>query len=42
MAFPTSDSLAPKPYMSAVSSMVTPSSSARWMVAIDSVSSPEP
>ena len=36
---PTSSSLVYGPYMSAVSSSVTPSSSARWIVAIDSASS---
>ncbi len=42
MAFPTSTSLVYGPYMSEVSKKVTPSSSARWMVAIDSVSSVGP
>ncbi len=36
MALPTSSSLAPRPYISDVSRNVTPSSIARWMVAIDS------
>ena len=42
MALPTSSSLWPGPYMSAVSRKVTPSSSARWIVAIDSSSSVSP
>ena len=41
-ARPTSSSFAPMPYMSAVSKNVMPSSSARWIVAIDSASSPAP
>ena len=39
MARPTSSSFVYGPYMSAVSSIVTPSSSARWIVAMDSASS---
>ncbi len=39
IARPTSSSFVYGPYMSAVSSRVTPMSSARWMVAIDSASS---
>ena len=42
IAFPTSRSFAPQPYMSAVSRKVTPSSSARWIVAIASPSSAAP
>ncbi len=42
MALPTRRSLAPLPYMSAVSRKLSPSSSARWIVAIDSLSSPSP
>ncbi len=38
IARPTSSSFAPPPYTLAVSSIVTPSSSARWIVAIDSSS----
>ena len=38
-AWPTSTSLVYGPYMSDVSKNVTPRSSARWMVAIDSASS---
>jgi hypothetical protein len=38
IARPTSSSFLNGPYMSAVSSMVMPSSSARWMVAMDSFS----
>jgi len=39
IALPTSFSFSPTPYMSAVSRKLTPSSSARWIVAIDSSSS---
>jgi hypothetical protein len=39
MARPTSRSFVNGPYMSAVSRKVTPRSSARWIVAIDSASS---
>ena len=39
IAFPTSFSFAPRPYMSAVSRKSIPSSSARWIVAIASPSS---
>ncbi len=42
IARPTSFSLVNGPYMSAVSRKLTPSSSARWIVAIDSASSPSP
>jgi hypothetical protein len=40
IALPTSFSFSPTPYMSAVSRNVTPRSSARWIVAIDSSSLP--
>jgi hypothetical protein len=39
IARPTSSSFVKGPYMSAVSRRVTPSSSARWIVAMDSASS---
>ena len=42
IAFPTSRSFVNGPYMSAVSRKVTPSSSARWIVAIASASSVVP
>jgi hypothetical protein len=42
IAWPTSRSLSPEPYMSAVSRKLTPSSIARWIVVIDSASSVGP
>ena len=42
IARPTSTSLCPAPYTFAVSRNVTPRSSARWIVAIDSSQSPAP
>ncbi len=42
IAWPTSSSLWPSPYTSAVSRKVTPSSSARWIVAMDSSRSAVP
>jgi acetyl-CoA carboxylase carboxyltransferase component len=42
IALPTSFSLVNGPYMSAVSRKVTPSSNARWIVAVASASSAEP
>jgi hypothetical protein len=41
MARPTSSSFFPTPYVSAVSRRVTPSESARWIVAMDSASATE-
>jgi hypothetical protein len=41
-ARPSNSSFVNGPYMSAVSRKVTPSSIARWIVEIDSVSSPGP